>query len=413
MDPQLLLWLILGILTLNFIADQVLDYLNLKSASGEIPKEVKDIYNEEEYKKSQAYLRANTRLGFVSSTFSFILIVIVVTTGLLGKIENYTNQYLADPVFSSLLFFGILFLASDMLSLPFSLYKTFVIEEKFGFNKTTVKLFFLDKLKGYFLAFLIGGAILWILLSLIQVLEQNFWIWFWLFLAAFMLLANMFYTSVIVPLFNKLTPLPEGELRQEIENYSQKEGFDLTNIYVLDNSKRSTKSNAYFSGIGKRKKVVLFDTLIKNHNTDELVAVLAHEIGHFKKGHITTGLIAGIIQTGILLFLLSWFIFNPDLSKALGGETNSVALNLVAFSFLYSPISQLIGIGMNSLSRKNEYEADTFAAKTYSGEALSKALKTLSQQNLSNLTPHPAYVYVNYSHPPLVSRLRNLKSAES
>lgn len=413
MDPQLLLWLILGILTLNFIADQVLDYLNLKSASGEIPKEVKDIYNEEEYKKSQAYLRANTRLGFVSSTFSFILIAIVVATGLLGKIESYTNQYLADAVFSSLLFFGILFLASDILSLPFSLYKTFVIEEKFGFNKTSVKLFFLDKLKGYFLAFLIGGAILWILLSLIQVLEQNFWIWFWLFLAAFMLLANMFYTSVIVPLFNKLTPLPEGELRQEIENYSQKEGFDLTNIYVLDNSKRSTKSNAYFSGIGKRKKVVLFDTLIKNHNTDELVAVLAHEIGHFKKGHITTGLIAGIIQTGILLFLLSWFIYNPDLSKALGGETNSVALNLVAFSFLYSPISQLIGIGMNSLSRKNEYEADSFAAKTYNGEALSKALKTLSQQNLSNLTPHPAYVYVHYSHPPLVSRLKNLKSIES
>jgi STE24 endopeptidase len=304
-----------------------------------------------------------------------------------------------------------LFFASDIINIPFQIYGTFVIEEKFGFNKTTVKTFITDKLKGYLLTIIIGGGILFIFFKLINVFGANFWIYFWIVAAIFMLLINMFYTSVILPLFNKLTPLEDGELKQEIEEYSKKVNFPLDNVYVIDGSRRSNKSNAFFSGIGKKKKIVLYDTLINNQTKEELIAVLAHEVGHFKKKHIISGYFISILQTGFILFILSLMVFNPNLTHALGGNVNAVHLNLLAFGILFSPISHFIGIFMNLLSRKNEYEADAYARDTFNGEALQSALKNLSVHNLSNLTPHPAYVFFHYSHPPLLQRLDALNKS--
>jgi STE24 endopeptidase len=308
-------------------------------------------------------------------------------------------------IWQAMAFFGVLFIASDIINTPFGIYSTFVIEEKFGFNKTTPKTFITDKLKGYLLTIIIGGALGWVFLYLVFTLGQNFWIYFLVVIGVFMLVINMFYTSLILPLFNKLTPLEDGEIKDAIENYCKKENFPLSNIFVIDGSKRSKKSNAFFSGIGKKKKVVLYDTLIENQSTEELVAIFAHEVGHFKKKHIVQGYILSILQVAITLLILSFMIFSKDLSTALGGERVAVHLNLVAFGILYSPISHLTGLLMMLLSRKNEYQADAFAAHTYKGEALQTALKKLSVDNLSNLYPHKAYVFFNYSHPPLLSRL--------
>jgi STE24 endopeptidase len=308
-----------------------------------------------------------------------------------------------------LTYFAIVFIGSDLLSLPFDYYQTFKIENDFGFNKSTVKTFFLDRVKGYLLSISIGGALLSLLLWLILELGQDFWWIFWIVAAIFMLLANLFYTGLILPLFNKLTPLEEGELKERITDYAQSVGFSLKNVFVMDGSKRSSKANAFFSGFGKRKKVVLYDTLIDQHSQEELVAVLAHEIGHYKKGHIKTGMLAGVIQTGLLLYILSLFIFSEPLSMALGANQMAIHLNIIGFTMLFSPISMIIGIGMNYLSRKNEFEADYFAKKTFSGPPLATALKTLSVKTLSDLDPHPAYVFIHYSHPPLLKRLERLE----
>jgi STE24 endopeptidase len=409
MDSQILLYLILGILTFDFVLEQVLDYLNLKHQKIDLPEELKGIYTEEEFKKAQEYFNANAKFGFLSSTLSFLLIITVILTGAFGWLDKQLSLKFQNPTVIALVFFGILFLVSDIINIPFSLYKTFVIEEKFGFNKTTIKTYILDKLKGYLIGGILGGLLLWLFIQMVTSIGPGFWLYFWIVLSVVMLFINMFYTSIFVPLFNKLTPLEAGDLRNSIEEYSQKNNFSLTNIFVIDGSKRSSKANAFFSGIGPKKKVVLYDTLINNHTKEELVAVLAHEIGHYKKKHIITGLILGIIQTGIMLFLLSYFIFNVNLSKALGADHLAIHINLIAFGILYTPISHLTGLLMNIISRKNEYEADRFAAVTYSSSALQEALKKLSTKNLSNLTPHPAYVFMHYSHPPLLYRLRALK----
>ena len=408
MTSQTIFYLIIGFLTLDFIMDQVLSYLNLHYQKNELPEELKGIYDVDKFRKSQDYLKANTNFSFITSTFSFLLMLIVLGSGILIKLNAEIRVYFHDPIVVSLIFFGILFLASDLLNIPFSVYNTFVIEEKFGFNKTTLKTYISDKLKGYFIAIIMGGIILSVFLWLVLHMGQSFWLYFWIVISSFMILINMFYTSLILPLFNKLSPLETGELRSEIEIYSNKVDFPLNNIFVMNGSKRSSKANAFFSGIGKKKKIVLFDTLINNHTKEELVSVLAHEAGHFKKKHIILGLILSLLQTGLILYILSLFIFSKDLSLALGADDISISLNLIAFTILFSPFSHLIGIFMNLLSRKNEYEADAYAAKTYDGKALQEALKKLSSDNLSNLTPHPAYVFMHYSHPPLLSRLRAL-----
>ena len=405
MATKSILILLLAILSFDFIFNKILEYLNIKSMKEELPDEVKGIYDEEKYKKSIAYAKANNKFGLLTSSFSFILSFVLLGSGFFGWFDHQVHSYIGTEEFVSLAFFGLLFIVSDILNVPFQLYDTFVIEEKFGFNKTTSKTFILDKLKGYLLAGVIGGLILFVLLKLINLFGPDFWIYFWIVISAFTLIMNMFYTSLILPLFNKLTPLEEGELKEEIEKYSKKIKFPLDNIFVIDGSKRSAKSNAFFSGIGKKKKIVLYDTLIENQSKEELVAVLAHEVGHFKKKHIITGYLLSMLQTGFTLFIMSLIIFSPAMSEALGGNQMAIHLNLLAFGILYSPISHFVGVFMNILSRKNEYEADAFAKETYNGTFLQQALKKLSVDNLSNLFPHPAYVFMNYSHPPLLKRL--------
>jgi STE24 endopeptidase len=413
MSAELILVFLIIVLTFDFLVELILDILNLSYQKDELPEELKDIYEAEKFKKSQEYLRTNTRFGFITSTFSYLLMLTVLLGGVLGWLDVFVKLTFSTPILQSLIFFAILFIATDLLNIPFSWYKTFVIEEKFGFNKMTIKIFILDKLKGYAMGIVLGGGIMTIFLWLIQVMQENFWIWFWLVISLVIILMSLFYTSLILPLFNKLTPLEQGDLRKGIEEYSQKVNFPLTNIFVMDGSKRSAKSNAFFSGIGRKKKIVLFDTLISNHTQEELVAVLAHEAGHYKKNHVLQGMIISVLQMGLILFILSLFIFNKKLSIALGGVESSIHLNLIAFFMLYSPISNLTGILSNIWSRKNEYEADRYAAETYSGKALSEALKKLSVDNLSNLTPHPAHVFVHYSHPPLLQRLRAIAASSN
>lgn len=409
MEPQIILYLIIAIVTISYVFDQCLDYINLKRQRAEIPPDVATFYDKEKYLRSLAYHKELTRFSFITSGFGFLLTIAMLLLGGFGWVDALLRPYFESEILLALAFFGVLMLASDILTLPFQWYSTFVIEEKYGFNKTTVKIFIADKLKGYLLAALIGGGLLALLIYLIRILGTDFWIWFSLVAAAFILFINMFYTTLILPLFNKLTPLPQGELKTAIEEFAKKVNFPLDNIFVIDGSKRSKKANAFFSGIGKKKKIVLYDTLIENHTTEELVAVLAHEVGHFKKKHIIWGFVLSIVQVVFTLWVLSLMIFNGDLSLALGGNELAIHLNLLAFTILFAPISGVTGLLMNMYSRRNEYEADAYAKQTYNGNTLAAALKKLSVDSLSNLYPHPLYVFFHYSHPPLLKRLQAIE----
>ncbi|NQU85065.1 MAG: M48 family metallopeptidase [Mariniphaga sp.] len=409
---EILFYIIIAIIVVDFIVEKYLDYLNTTRWSDTIPEEVKGIYDEEKYKKQQAYQRENHRFGMLTSSFSFLLILGMFVFYGFALVNNIAFGYTSHAIIAAFIFFGILMLASDIVNTPFSIYDTFKIEEKYGFNKTTPKTFILDKIKGWLVGGLIGGGLLALLIWIFQKTGGMFWIYAWMLISGFSLFMAMFYSNLIVPLFNKQTPLEEGELRDTIRNFSDKVGFKLDNIFVINGSKRSTKANAYFTGFWKKKRIVLYDTLINDLETEELVAVLAHEIGHNKKKHVTQGLFISIIQTGVLLFIFGLVIGSPALSKALGVEEPNFHIGLVAFGILYTPVSFVLDIFMNMLSRKNEYQADEFAAVNYRPEALSSALKKLSVKNLSNLTPHPAYVFFNYSHPTLLQRLAFLKKFE-
>lgn len=406
---QIIFYTIIGLLVADFIFERFLEYLNSTQWSDKLPEEVIGIYDQEKYSKQQAYEKVNFRFSLISSTFSFVLVLLMFLFAGFAWVNQIAFSVSANPVLTALIFFGILMLASDLINVPFSVYDTFVIEEKFGFNKTTPKIFVLDKLKGWLIGGIIGGGLLAFIIYLYQLTTTSFWIYAWIVISGFSILMVLFYSNLIVPLFNKQTPLPEGELKTAIENFASKVGFKLDNIFVIDGSKRSTKANAYFTGLGLKKRVVLYDTLINDMTVDELVAVLAHEIGHYKKKHVLWSLLIGIIQTGVMLFIFSLFVGNPDLSAALGVPTPSFQIGLIAFGILYSPISVVTGLAMNILSRKNEYQADAFAAKFFDGNELASALKKLSVNNLSNLRPHPAYVFFHYSHPTLLQRLNALK----
>ena len=412
MTEPVILNLLLAIVVLDFLLERVLGYLNDKSSKAPIPSELSGVYDEEQYQKSQEYQRVTGKFGNFTATFSFLLTLSALYFGWFGWLDQVINTSGTSELFSTLIFFGIIFIGSDLLSTPFSIYSTFVIEERFGFNKTTVKTYVLDKIKGYVLAIIIGGLLISVLLMLIEMMGTNFWIYFWIVITVFVLFINVFYTSWILPLFNQLKPMEEGELKSSIEAFSKQVGFPLSNIFVMDGSKRSSKGNAFFSGLGKRKKVVLFDTLIANHTTEELTAVFAHEVGHYKKKHIILSTFLSILQMGVMLFLLSRMIFTNEVSLAMGGETSTIHLNMLAFAILFSPLSRILGIFMNKLSRKNEYEADEYAVKNYDSTPLIEGLKKMSSDHLSNLTPHPAYVFVNYSHPPLLERVRAMKSID-
>tara|TARA_B100000900_G_scaffold404128_1_gene412077 strand:- start:1734 stop:2960 length:1227 start_codon:yes stop_codon:yes gene_type:complete len=407
MSTESWFFIIAGLVIFNYLFSNILDYLNHKNWKDEIPFELKDFYEKERYEKAKNYAISKNKISLYSSTLSFLLIICLLFFNGYGLLDRFVSQYDSSFIKSGL-FFLILYIINTLISLPFSYYNTFVIEEKFGFNRTTKTTFFIDFIKSFFLSILIGGLLLFLALSLYNKFNQGFWLWLWIGLSLLMILINMFYADLIVPIFNKLKPLESGELREKIEKYSKEVGYMLKNIYVIDGSKRSTKANAFFSGLGPRKTIALYDTLIQKHSDNELVAVLAHEVGHYKKKHIFLGLILTIIQIGIMTFFFELCLSVPEISRALGGANNNFHLGLIGFSIIFSPISILSGILMKFVSRKNEFEADAYAKETFNGEDLALALKKLSADSLSNIYPHPLYVFFHYSHPPLIKRLRAL-----
>ncbi|NCQ56326.1 MAG: M48 family metallopeptidase [Flavobacteriales bacterium] len=401
--------IIIAIIIINFIVDKILDALNAKHFKDALPEDLQDVYDETEYKKSQNYKATNYRFGIITSSFSLVLTLAFLFFDGFEFVDNIARGFSENPIMIALIFFGIIMIGSDIITTPFSYYSTFVIEEQFGFNKTTKTTFFLDKLKGWLMMALVGGGILALIIWFYQLSGTYFWLYAWALVAVFTLFMNMFYSRLIVPLFNKQTPLKEGSLRDSISAYAKTVGFTLDKIFVIDGSKRSTKANAYFSGFGSEKRVTLYDTLINDLEEEEIVAVLAHEVGHYKKKHIIFNLVTSMVLTGFTLYILSLFISNPLLSNALGVETPSFHIGLIAFGLLYAPISEITGLIMNLFSRKFEYQADDYAKNTFKAEPLITSLKKLSKNSLSNLTPHPAYVFMHYSHPTLLERIVNLK----
>ena len=402
------LYLIIGLVIFNYLFSTVLDFINGKNWRTEIPPVMKDFYHEDKYLKAKNYSKEKGKVSLISSTLSTLITLLFLVFGGYGWLDNFISLYYDIPFLKSGIFFLVLFILSDFISIPFSCYNTFVIEEKYGFNKTTVKTFVLDKIKGYLLTLIIGGVLLFGAIYIVSLLENGFWVWLWLSLSVIMLLVNMFYADLIVPIFNTLTPLESGGLREKIESYTNKVGYSLKNIYIIDGSKRSSKANAFFSGLGPRKTIALYDTLVEKHTEEELVAVLAHEVGHYKKKHVITSLFLTIFQLGLMCFLLETCLKVGEISQALGGKEMVFHLGLVAFGILYSPLGTILSILMNINSRKNEFEADHYAKTTYSGVALELALKKLSVDSLSNLYPHPFYTFIHYSHPPLLKRLSAL-----
>ena len=409
MNPTTLFYIIISILILSFIVDKVLDILNEKRFNDEIPEKLKDVYDETAYKKSQSYKKTSAKFSNITSLATTILTLSFFLVDGFKYLDNFARTYTDNSILVALIFFGIIILGSEIVSTPLSYYSTFVIEEKFGFNKSTKKTFWLDKIKGLFITILLGFGILSLIIWFYQLTGKNFWIYAWVLVAVFSLFINMFYAKLIVPLFNKQRPLEDGELKSAIEKYAKNVGFTINNIFVIDGSKRSTKANAYFSGFGSQKRITLYDTLINDLETDEIVAVLAHEVGHYKRKHIIFNLISSILLTGLTLFILSLFVNSPVLSEALGVSIPSFHIGLIAFGILYSPISEVTGLFMNYMSRKFEYQADNYAKQTFDGKSLITSLKKLSKNSLSNLTPHPAFVFTHYSHPTLLERINNLE----
>ncbi|MAS39000.1 MAG: peptidase M48 [Flammeovirgaceae bacterium] len=410
MDYSEIKFLLLAIVTLNFLFELISGLLNFNSFDKPLPKNVRDIYSKDEYSKSQSYKKVNFKFELISLTYGFLIIFLVLYFGLLGQLDSYLrNITFENEISLSILFFLSIYLISDLIKIPFQLYKTFIIEENFGFNTMKISIFLIDKIKSYLISSLIIVILITPLLLFIILYPDSFWIYFWILISAFLIFANIFYTSLIVPLFNKLEVLQDGELKQKLDTFSRNVNFPLSNIFVINGSLRSKKANAFFSGIGKNKKIVLYDTLIKNHSVDELVAVLAHEIGHYKLNHVKTNMVISVITTGFMLFILSNFIFNSQVSYALGGNVSFRHLEIFAFFIIYSPISSLISILMNIKSRKNEYEADEYAVKNFKKKPMIDALKRLSKDNLTNLTPHPLYEFINYSHPSISKRLYSIE----
>ncbi|MDC6367603.1 MULTISPECIES: M48 family metallopeptidase [Flavobacteriaceae] len=410
MEKTTLFYVIIAILVVQYLLHQLLDYLNASRFKSQVPAELNDVFDDEEYQKSQQYKMENYQFSLFSDGFSLLFTLAFLFFGGFEWLDTLTRSLTEDMIPMTLIFFGFIMLGSTLIGLPFSYYQTFIIEEKYGFNKTTRQLFFLDKIKGGILSVILGGGILSLFMFFYQWTGPNFWIYAWILIGAFILFMNLFYSRLIVPLFNKQTPLQDGSLKNSIENYAENVGFELKNIFVIDGSKRSTKANAYFSGFGKEKRITLFDTLINDLNEEEIVAVLAHEVGHYKRKHIIFNLFFTLALTGLTLYILSVFINNPEISLAIGVSKPSFHAGLIGFALLYSPISEVTGLIMNYLSRKFEFQADDYAKNTFAAKPLVTSLKKLSKNSLSNLTPHPAYVFVHYSHPPLVERIRNLKA---
>lgn len=404
--------LILAFILFDFLLNYILDSMNAKSWDNSIPIELASIYDEEKYSKARSYNIAKGKLSNIENIFGTVLIFCFLYFKVFAIIHLQISNYTQNQFLQTLLFFGLYLIVLSIVSFPFEIYNIFIIEEKFGFNKMTWKTLILDKVKGFILGIIIGGGLLSLFVWIYNIAGDNFWIYTWLSFAVIIILLPMFYTSLIVPIFNKLLPLETGALRDAIEKFGNKVKFPLSNIFVIDGSKRSTKANAFFSGVGRKKSIVFYDTLIKEQSDDELVSILAHEVGHYKKKHILKSLVVSLLQMGFMLYLLSLFIKNPSLTNALGLQTEIAVLHLglMAFVLLYSPISMFASIGINILSRKNEYEADNYAKENIgTSEHLISSLKKLSAHNLSNLNPNKWYVFFHYSHPTLLERIQKLK----
>ena len=407
------LCIIIAALLLDFFLHTLSKILDLKNLSTELPKEFKDYYSQKEYARSQEYLRANTRFSYFSSSFDLLLILIVIFFGLFNTLDVWIRGFGYSPLATGLIFFGVLFFIQDVIGTPLSLYRTFVIEEKFGFNKTTAKTYLLDKIKGYFLLIVLGGLILFSVLYFFSIYGDWAWLYAWVIISCFMILIQPLFTLVIAPIFNKFTPLESGELKQLITDYAVRANFPISRIDVMDGSRRSSKANAYFSGLGKNKRIALFDTLIEKHGNDELLSIIAHEVGHYKRWHNIKGIVLAVVQAGFMFFMLSLFINNSQLFAAFKMENLSVYASLLFFTLLYSPIELLISLMGNKISRKHEFEADAFARNSIgTGKHLIEGLKKLTVTNLGNLTPHPLTVWLSHSHPPVLDRIRALGDAD-
>ncbi len=403
--------IILAALAANYLLNLISDLLNLKALKKPMPGEFRDVCDEEKYRKSQEYTRTNTRFGIISSTFSIVVLLVFWFAGGFNWVDQFARDLGYGTIVTGLIFVGLLMLGQRILSLPFSIYSTFVIEERFGFNKTTPATFVTDLLKGILLLVLLGGPLLAGVIAIFEFLGAEAWVYAWIVVIIFTLFVQFIAPTWIMPLFNKFVPLEDGELKQAILDYADRVSFPLRGIYTIDGSRRSSKSNAFFTGFGKNKRIALFDTLIENHTVPELVAVLAHEVGHFKKKHIPKNMVISFLHTGVMLFLLSLFIRMPGLHEAFFMQEISVYAGLVFFGLLYAPIEMVLSVVMQVVSRKHEFEADRFAAETTGDPgSMIAVLKKLSADNLSNLTPHPFHVFLNYSHPPVAERIRALRA---
>ena len=399
--------IIVTAIIVEYLLSSVSSFLDIKNITPIIPQDFKKAYDEKKYVRSQEYLKARTRFGLFSSTFSLCLILIVIHSDIFGVLDQYVRIQTENYILQGLMFVGLIYIFQDIISLPFSLYNTFVIEQKFGFNKTTLGLFIIDKIKGYAIFIVLGSVVITPLLYFFHLYSEIGWLIAWIILTVFMIGIQPLFVHVIAPMFNKFIPLEEGELREEIEKYTGKVDFPLARIDIMDGSKRSAHSNAYFTGFGKSRRIAIFDTLVEKHSTKEIVSVVAHEVGHYKLKHVLQGTILGIIETGIMLFAFNLIMNDISLFHVFGANQLSVHAGIVFFSMLYAPVSMLTSIITTAISRKNEFEADKYSLDTTNdGQALISMLIGLSANNLSHLTPHPMKVFLSYSHPPVTDRIK-------
>jgi STE24 endopeptidase len=410
---QTIFFIIIAILVFNFLLERILFLLNKKRWNLPIPTELADVYDVDKYQKMQEYRKHSAKFSLLFAIWSFLIILLFLTLGGVPLVDSWARSIMPNAIVVALIFTAIIGWTSDILDTPFDVYGTFVLEQKFGFNTSTVKTFIFDKLKGWLLGAIIGGCLLALFIWFYQTTGTFFWLWAWFAFSAFTLFMTYFYSDIIVPLFNKQKPLEEGELRSAIEAMCTKAEFPLDNVYVIDGSKRSKRANAYFTGLGKRKRIVLYDTLIEQLSIEEITAVLAHEIGHYKHKHSIWGLVSGAVQTLASLYILSLMLNYQVFTDALGVYVPAIHVGIFAFGILYSPVSLILGIVGNYYSRKHEYTADAFAASLHLGDALISGLKKLSANNFSNLNPHNAYVFFHYSHPTLLQRVQAVNKLKS
>lgn len=397
---------VLVVVLVHFLVDWLADYLNLAALSNGLPDNFKDVYDVDNYSESQDYIRSKTQLGRLSALVDMAVFLAFWFCGGFGHLDEWIRSWGFSTVLSGVVYIGLLVAAGSLINLPFSWYGTFVVEARFGFNRTTPRLFIVDRLKVVLLALILGIPLLSGILAFFEYAGTLAWLWCWLAVSVFMVVMQIIVPAWIMPLFNRFTPLADGELRAAVMSYARKNRFPLTNVFIMDGSRRSAKSNAFFAGLGGKKRLVLFDTLVNQHPPDEIVAIVAHETGHYKKRHLLKMSALIIMQTGVMFYLLSWFISWPPLFEAFFVTRPSVYAGLVFFSLLYGAIDFVLGLAVLYASRRHEFAADRFAVDTTGRpEVMAMALKRLSRDNLANLTPHPFYVFLHYSHPPVSERI--------